>query len=366
LGEAREITNLPALLRGLPPGERAAAERVFEVSATTGRLVAPEGMRPWIAKTFGSVEAAEEQRIVRVTNKATLEGTLFNGLRASRPLDTGMSADLEGEIRATEGDPFCRPEEGTPADTFGRARGRHSVTASNVAKYDGFHGVVVFDDHNPLDLTPEKVSDYISVALEWLRRAREEDPEAVYPFLMWNCLWRAGGSIIHGHAQVAATRGSHYPKVERLRRDARAYSETHAADYFEDLWRVHDALGLSFLDHDGARGFASLTPVKEKELVLVGRDAADEGFRRAVGETLRRYVRDLGASAFNVAFYLPPPPGAGVPEDWSSFPVLAYVVDRGDPSNRTSDVAAMELYAASVVASDPFAVARVLRDGFSR
>jgi hypothetical protein len=36
-------------------------------------------------------------------------------------------------------------------------------------------------------------------------------------------------------------------------------------------------------------------------------------------------------------------------------------VDRGDPANRTSDIGAMELYAASVVASDPFRVAEALR-----
>ena len=124
--------------------------------ATTGRLDPPEAMRAWIERSFGSVEAVTEQRVIKVTNRATLEGSLFNGLRASRPLDTSVSVDLEREIEATVGDPFCRPEEGTPADVFGRVRGEYSVTASNVAKYDGFHGVVVFDDHNPLHLTPRR------------------------------------------------------------------------------------------------------------------------------------------------------------------------------------------------------------------
>jgi hypothetical protein len=64
------------------------------------------------------------------------------------------------------------PEEGTPADVFGRVRGFHSTTASNVAKYDGFHGLIIFDDHDPLAFTPEKVDDYVSVALEWLEKAR--------------------------------------------------------------------------------------------------------------------------------------------------------------------------------------------------
>lgn len=360
----RGILKLPALIEELPPKDHDLARRIFDVDATTGRLDAPDEMRPFIERSFGSVEAVREQRIVRTTNRVTLEGTLFNELRSSRPLDTGVDLDLEAEVRATEGDPFCRPEEGTPADTFGRVRGEHSVTASNVAKYDGFHGVIVFDEHSPLDLTPERVSDYILVGLRWFEKAREEDPEARYPFLMWNCLWRAGGSIIHGHAQATATRHRHYPKVERLRRDARAYREEHGSGYFADLYRVHDALGLSLPAPEGIRAFASLTPVKEKELVILGDSPGDEQLHRAVGEALQSYTRDLGVRAFNAAFYLPP--AAGTSEDWSGFPTVVYLVDRGDPANRTSDMGAMELYAASVVASDPFRVAEAMQEGLSR
>jgi hypothetical protein len=60
-----------------------------------------------------------------------------------------------------------------------------------------------------------------------------------------------------------------------------------------------------------------------------------------------------------VAFFMPPL--GRTEEDWSDFPTVVFIVDRGDPANRTSDMGAMELYAASVVASDPFRVAEVLR-----
>src|SRR4028119_793338 len=136
----RKITNLPGLISGLPPEDHALARRIFDVSATTGRLDPPEAMHAWISKSFGSVDNVTAQRIVKVTNRITLEGTLFNELRASRPLDTGVSLDLEREIAATEGDPFCHPQSGTPADVFGRVEGEDATTASNVAKYDGFHG----------------------------------------------------------------------------------------------------------------------------------------------------------------------------------------------------------------------------------
>jgi galactose-1-phosphate uridylyltransferase len=355
----RKITNLQALISDLSPEESTLANRIFDVSTTTGRLDPPEAMHAWIEESFGSVERVSAQRIVKITNRITLEGTLFNELRASRPLDTGVSLDLEREIAATEGDPFCHPKDGTPADVFGRVRGEQATTASNVAKYDGFHGVIIFDDHNPLHLTPEKVADYVSVGLEWGRKVLEADPEASYPFLMWNCLWRAGGSIIHGHAQVTSTRSSHYPKVERLRRNASAYKREHCADYFEDLARVHDSLGLG-IPLRSVRAFASLSPIKEKELVVIGEHPEGASLSRAVGALLQGYVGNLGVRAFNVAFYMPPL--GPTQEDWADFPTVVYIVDRGDPTNRTSDMGAMELYAASVVASDPFRVAEALRD----
>ena len=43
-------------------------------------------------------------------------------------------------------------------------------------------------------------------------------------------------------------------------------------------------------------------------------------------------------------------------------PTIVRVVDRGDPLARTSDFGAMELYAASVVSSDPFKLAVTLQE----
>ena len=78
----RRITELPILIEGLGPEDRALAERIFDVSATTGRLDPPEAMRAWIEKSFGSAEAVLEQRIVMVMNLVTLQRTVFYGLSA--------------------------------------------------------------------------------------------------------------------------------------------------------------------------------------------------------------------------------------------------------------------------------------------
>ena len=353
------IVELEERIASLDPETRAAAERIFSVTTTVGRLDPPVEMREWITKQFGSVDAVIAQTVVRVTNLVTFEGALFNDLRARRPAEVKGGADTRETIEKARGDPFCHPESGTPADTFGRIKGAHGITASNVAKYDGYHGVLVFDDHDPLvPMTDDVIRDRLVTARRWAQAAHDDDPAARYYFLLWNCLWRAGGSIVHGHMQMTATRGMHYPKIEQLRQQAIAYDERHQRDYFDDLWRVHEALGLG-VERGGARVFASLTPVKESEVVILGRAGEDEvtlapALALAIGA-----FRSRGVVTYNLALFLPPLSTDG--NDWRRFPPQARLVDRGDPANKTSDIGAMELYAASVVAADPFRVVEALQ-----
>jgi len=355
----RSIGGLEELLGALPPEARAAASRIFAVSTTVGRLDAPTEMHDWIAKQFGSLDAVSAQRIVRVTNLVMLEGALFNDLRARRPAEVKGADEVRETIERSRGDPFCHPETGTPADTFGRVKGAHGITASNVAKYDAYHGVLVFDDHDPLaTMDAGVIRDRLVTARRWAERVNEEDPAARYYFLLWNCLWRAGGSIVHGHMQMTVTAGMHYPKVELLRRRSLAYDEQHGRDYFDDLWLVHEALELGD-ERDGARVFASLAPVKESEVVIVGRPGDDErSLAGAIAHVVAAY-RSRGVVSYNLALLLPPLSADG--NDWRRFPPQARLVDRGDTANKTSDIGGMELYAAAVVAGDPFRLAEVIR-----
>lgn len=353
------IVELEALIARLPAEASGAARRIFAVTTTTGTLTAPQEMEGWITKLFGSLDAVRSQRIVRVTNLVTLEGALFNELRARRPMEVKGGDDVRKAIAESANDPFCNVETGTPVDGFGRIAGRYGTSVSNVAKYDGFHGVLVFKEHDPLaPVSPEVLADLFVTARAWAQRALEADPAARYYFLMWNALWRAGGSIIHGHMQMTLTRGMHYPKIEALRRQSLEYAGEYGRDYFEDLWLVHDGLGLGTEVGD-ARLMAYLAPIKERELLIVGRPGQDESaLAPAIAHAVAALRRE-GVVAHNLGVYLAPlaPDGS----DWSRFPPVARIVDRGDPANRTSDIGAMELYAASVIAADPFRLADALR-----
>jgi len=126
----------------------------------------------------------------------------------------------------------------------------------------------------------------------------------------------------------------------------------------------------------GLRGLAPYVPGKppetvERELGIRGsiKLASNENphgpglhSRAALAAAIARAVsayRAAGVVSFNMALYVPPLSPDG--EDWRRFPPLARLVDRGDPANKTSDIGAMELYAASVIATDPFRVVETLR-----
>lgn len=353
-----EITELPRVVSGLAAADRVRFERIFDLRVASGQLAPPETMHRWIEGYFGSVDAVQQQCTIKVTNRVTLEGALFNGLRASRPIEApGHDADVEQAIRDSSGGPFCHPQAGTPADLFGRVRGQHAITASNIAKYDGWHGVVVFDEHHPLRFSAEQVADYVMTAQNWARIAHQADPEACYPFFIWNCLWPSGASIVHGHAQITLTRGMHYAKVEGWRRAALRYRAEQGANYFADLVAVYRALGLA-LEHGGVTIFPTLTPFKEKETHIVGWQL-DGDLTGALYRVLHTFVARLGVTSFNLALYQPPL--ADTPEDWNGFPFVFRILARSGPGAKTSDIGAMEMFAQSVVASDPFHVAAALR-----
>jgi galactose-1-phosphate uridylyltransferase len=259
--------------------------------------------------------------------------------------------------KAEAGCSFCQPLAGTPADIFGRLRGHYAITASNVAKYDAWHGVIIFDEHHPLRFTAEQVSDYVDLAQEWAEKVHQVDPEARYPLLVWNCLWRSGSSILHGHAQVAVARGMHFAGVEAWRQAALRYRAAYNSDYFADLAAVYRALGLA-VECGSATTWPSLTPVKEKETHIVA-PRLDGDLKAALYHTLHTFVERLGVRSFNLALYQPPL--GRVEEGWDGFPFIVRLVDRGPLDSNTSDLGAMELFAESVVMTDPFRVAEALR-----
>ena len=351
------VMRLDEMVADLPVEERLAFERIFHVGVTHGELVPPESMYPWIEEHFGNVERVRHQKIVKVTNVVTLEGVLFNWLRSARPI-WSQELDLEAELERNGGEPFDDVYTLTPEDTFGRIEGEWCVTASNIAKFDGHHGLVIFKEKHPLRFTREQIHDYLNTGERWAALAHRSDPSAKYYVFLWNCLWPAGASLLHGHAQVLLGRDMHYAAIEYQRRAALLFEANHRENYFDALYTAHELMGAAFR-RNGVRVLANLAPVKEHEVILMA-DEMSDALKDSIYDVLACFRDRLGVRSFNLVLYRPPL--APSHESWDGFPIMVRIVDRGDPATRTNDFGGMELYAASVVASDPLKLAQTLQD----
>jgi hypothetical protein len=361
------IADLPELVEALPTQARERVRRMFTIQRAIGEADPPAELHDWLTRQFGSVDAVRRQRVIQVANRATGEATLLSELRSRRPVEAPSLGEISELVEATRGDPFCHPETGTPANAFGRVRGRHMLSGANAAMYEGHHAVLVFDEHDPTAWDAETVEDLLDTGRAWAERAHDTDSAAIYYFLMWNSLWRAGGSIVHGHAQVMLGRTVHYGRIERFRRDAVAWRERYGGRLVDELVAAHRDLGLA-ISLDGVTVLASLTPIKEREIWIVAPPGSDERegpFTDAVARTAIAFRDALGVSAFNLALWRSPIAPAAAGEDWTDLQPIVRLVDRGDPASRASDIGAMELYAAPVVGSDPFALIATLRQALA-
>lgn len=334
-----DITRLPGIVKELAPDMEELVERIYSWYVEPGRLVFPDTMREWVREKYGDIET---QQIVRVTNNQTGESTLFNSVRSRRPMLTPRAEETR-DLRALSAEgPFINPLDETPADIFGRIDGDHWVTASNIAKYDYLHAVIIAKESDPYVTTEPQIADMISVAIRWCQDAHRANPRAIHPLIIWNFLWRAGASIVHNHAQVLLTHLP-YAAPARLEQVREEYRCRYGSEYYDDLFSAHTAIGLG-LTYQNTRVMAHLTPKKEHEVAIIAESPHD--ITGALAKVLKCY-HNIGVQSYNAAVYMPPIGEEGY--------YIAWAVDRGDLHSRTSDIGGMELYAGTpIVSSDPF------------
>ena len=146
------------------------------------------------------------------------------------------------------------------------------------------------------------------------------------------------------------SRSRNYARIESLRKSALAYKRKYGSSYFNNVFHIHRSLGCAF-DKGGVRVLAYLTPVKNREIVLTA-DGLTKAFKESIYEVLALYRDRLGVTSFNLAIATPPLDRTR--QSWQGFPVIAWLVDRGELANRSSDIGSLELFAANSATSDPF------------
>lgn len=355
-------------------------KQIYHIRHGTGTQVIPDS---FISKTHeyfgrrdseGNITESEgdvlgrikQQEIIKIRNKWTGEEALFNSLRADRPGIRkdylNMERDYLKELisNSRDGCDFCEPTRYTPQDSFGRIRGEYSITAANIAKYDVWSSLIIFDKHNPLEFNLEEFRDYLKTGFSWFKQVNQDHQSYKFPFFVWNCLPRAGASQIHGHCQIMMG-DEPYSRVKNLETAAMNYQRETGSDYFQDIYNVHHILGLSG-KQDKIRFFCNLTPVKEKEVMIISPENPflNKTTNETIFKILRCYIDDLEVYSFNLSISCPEMGNE------KEFPYVIRLVDRGSLLKKTGDIGGMELYGSVVVADDPYKVIGSLNEALNK
>ncbi|MCE5215180.1 MAG: hypothetical protein LLF83_10740 [Methanobacterium sp.] len=342
-------------------------KRIYKYNTDTGSMNIPNSFKDNAISYLGdkslsnqeNLERIEQQKIIKFYNIWTGEGAVFNSLRAKRP---GIKAgnrenQLEKLIQDSEENcDFCNPEKFTPSDSFGRVKSEFCITAANLAKYDAYSSLIIFKKHNPLDFNQEELSDYINTAFKWFNRVYEYDRRYKFPFMVWNCLYKAGASQVHGHAQILMTRDFPYAKIENIINTSINYKKQVGKNYFSDLYKLHHSMGLAHSKGE-VKIIVSITPLKEKEVLVISPNPPSKSLeaKKVIFKILRNYIDVLGVESFNLSIYCPKYPV-------NNIPYLIKIIDRGKLFSKTADMGGMELYGSSVASDDPYNIIQHLKE----
>lgn len=206
------------------------------------------------------------------------------------------------------------------------------------------HAVVAMghEHYRRLDAFPVSLlADGLGVAVEFVRRYHQADPEARFFTISGNYLFPAGASLVHPHIQILGGRNP-LTAVERLLVASSRWEWEHGGGYFEQLLEHEETEGERWIGRTGsACWLAPFAPTGANEVmaVLPGKRALAElededvrGLSMGLSRVLAHYGR-LGFSTFNFSIFAGPCDDANGP-----FPVHLRVICRQNVSeNYRSD-----------------------------
>eukprot|EP01060_Flectonema_neradi_P006080 TRINITY_DN1405_c1_g1_i1.p1 TRINITY_DN1405_c1_g1~~TRINITY_DN1405_c1_g1_i1.p1 ORF type:complete len:423 (+),score=39.47 TRINITY_DN1405_c1_g1_i1:85-1353(+) len=358
------VPELPEFLRNTK--NKDLITKLYSVEEKVGRLSVPDTFHDKVKEMFkaypggsDSLHFVESQTLVTIYNRYTHDHTLFNTIRRYRPGYREKLTDEEDRVLRKliddgRGDncDFCNPGR-TASDIFGKIEGTHCYIAANVAKYEKWHSLLISKEHDPLKFDLAAISDYLQTASKYFSKVHSVDPSAVAPHLMWDSTGRASASQMHQHMQMSIST-HYYTKAQILRDQSMEYSNQFGRSLFVDMASVHHQLGLLIRRGDAVL-MSHLTPVKERELIVVGSTKSKE-FAELLYLALRGLIDVAGTRSFSCAIVFESL------DNMDNTPGLARCIDRGAPQDVRNDVGAMEFYGSNNVGQDPFELMAKIRE----
>ncbi|WDP91627.1 MAG: galactose-1-phosphate uridylyltransferase [Desulfobacter sp.] len=246
----------------------------------------------------------------RITPSRALENERGTGMLHPPP-----NADLD-ETKC----PFCAPnlEAMTPClapeiSRAGRMYYRDSILFPNLFPYTEWSAVSLFDNTHHVEIgtaEPAVYRDSFINCSQYLSRVMETDTDAVYMSITQNHLPGAGGSLVHPHLQVHATRqisNRHRALADR----AAAHLDRYGTCIISDLLDAEKKAGQRYIGSTGSwewiaafapSGFYEIWGICVQAASLRNPDAHQVWEDLAKGVlNVQRFYRSLNRNAYNLA-----------------------------------------------------------------
>jgi len=359
------ILQLPELVEQLPSSEKEVFLKIFYTKYTEAPLgYSSLEAKQHVADRFRvSTNEVERRKALRVRNRVLGEETLFNPLRAKRPIQRSGGNQIKTllEENPQENCDLCDPDNKTPEDPFGRVNGLYCTSVANAGNWDAWHAMIVPPGvHNPMDISRDVLVDMIHTGNDWLRKTNTLNPKARYPFMCINHFPRAGASQFHPHLQVLLAEDEPFIQTEELRKKTADYQYSNSYPFLDELAYCLKPLGL-VKEVGSARIIFNIAPEKEKAMIIYTNDKGglpNGDLANSIYMVKKWWKESLGVTSFDLVIYLPPLDENIDGGQWCNFFPFARLVDRGSENDKTSDMGSMEIYGSSVVSSDPFVLSR--------
>lgn len=184
---------------------------IFEFEVLQGKLSLPETFTPkvqqWLGHDPNLFRDVLRQRVLHVYNKYTKTTTVYNPLRASRPLpktDQDPKTFLQDFIdRSRPNCDLCNFKTKTAEDAIlGRLETQLSASAANVFKLQDFHALIFPKNHNVMNLSYDDISSMFDLSASWFQEVHLESPDHAFPQMIFDAMEHAGASQPHPHLQA--------------------------------------------------------------------------------------------------------------------------------------------------------------------
>lgn len=186
-----------------------------------------------------------------------------------------------------------------------------SILFPNLFPYTEWSAVSLFDDTHHVEIGTASLASYRDSFINcagYLTRVRKSDPEAVFMSITQNHLPGAGGSLVHPHLQVHATR---QPSNNHtiLQQRARNYQAQHNACILSDLLLAEKKNGVRYIGRTGAwewtaafapAGFYEIWGIASSESSLLIPEKEDVWQDLAEGVlNTQKFYKSLNRNAYN-------------------------------------------------------------------